>query len=342
MLINRLFTFQEIHTRNSFGTSPVKSSVTSKILIGLTAVAFSACALEDGLTGFESSNGKKSAGQMAAAPAPAQFDFSKECGLTPAQLEDKTAVLVSGNYTSFPIIVEGTSMGTAFTVITQAKITISSTSSAKNQNINVSLLGSASGATGIIGLIATPIVKSKAQKASSAASGTSAGTGLPKKDWLKLTNGSNPQFANLLCAAGQTQTITRNLGGGSSTVTFAPTLIDGVSPLAPIARMRLEFGSGKSFTVTATIQGGATVSGTVTVKEVAPTLAYKDSQVKADIAYEFINDFPGGAHTVGLPRRQVLFIDVTKKQIVAIINEDDTIDQNTNKVRPAAVLVRDP
>ena len=152
--------------------------------------------------------------------------------------------------------------------------------------------------------------------------------------------GSIPEYKDLLCAAGQTQSITKNLGGGNLTVTYSPTLIDGVSPLAPIERMRKEFGAGKSFAVTATV-GGTAVVGNVTVKEVAPTLAYQDKTVKADIAYEFINDFPGGAYKVGLPKRQVFFIDATKKQIIAIINEDDVIDDNSGKVRPPAVLVRD-
>ncbi len=316
--------------------------IAPKFMVFMAAViVLNACALEDGIGGLNVSKNKKKSSQKAMEATSGLFDFAKECGLPEDKIDDKKAVLVDGSFTSFPIVVEGTSMGTAFTVITQAKITVAATSSSKTQSINVQVLNSASGAGGIIGLIATPIVKSKANKATAAASGTVTGTGLPKKDWLKLTDGSNPEYKDLLCAAGQTQSVTKNLGGGSLTVTYSPTLIDGVSPLAPIERMRKEFGSGKSFVVTATV-GGAPVTGNVTVKEVAATLAYQDKTVKADIAYEFINNFPGGAYKVGLPKRQVIFVDATKKQIIAIINEDDIIDDNTGKVRPPAVLIRDP
>jgi hypothetical protein len=318
------------------------TSMSTKILLALTLSALSSCAMDDGFKGLNMSSKQSAKTDSARSGATKPFDFAVECGLPEDKMDDKNAVLVSGSYTSFPIVVEGTSMGTGFTVITQAKISISATSSSKTQIIYVKRLDSASGAGGLIGMIATPIVKSKAEKATADASGTSTSTSLPKKDWLKLTGGTNPEYKDLLCAATQSQTISRNLGGGSTTVTFSPTLIDGVSPLAPIARMRKEIGSGRSFAVTASVQGGSPVTGQVSIKEVPPTLAYQETSVKADIAFEFINDFPGGANKVGLPRRQVIFIDTGKKEIRAIINEDDIIDDNTGKVRPPAVLIKDP
>lgn len=311
------------------------------VIIALAVFGIGGCALEDGLTGLNS-NSKPGSGSKSANGGVPLFDFEKECGLPADKMDDKNAILVKGAYTSFPMIVEGTSMGTAFRVITQAKLTLSATSGASNQSISVALLESSSGAGGVIGWIATPIVKAKAQKATNAASGTVNSVSLPKKDWLKLTGGTNPEYKDLLCAASQNQTVTKSLGGGTTTYTYSPTLVSGISPLAPVEQMRKEFGSGKSLSVTATVQGGAAVAGHIIIKEVAATLEYAGKTITSDIAFEFINDFPGGSNKVGLPRRQVFFIDATKKEIVAIINEDDTIDESSGKVRPPAVFVKDP
>jgi hypothetical protein len=112
-------------------------------------------------------------------------------------------------------------------------------------------------------------------------------------------------------------------------------------------RMRKEFGQGKRFNVTANVVGSSghivagTYQGTVTVQEIGASFTHMDSNVTTDIAYEFVNDFPGGAYKLGLPRRQIIYIDAKNKVIRAIVNEDDRIDDTTQQVIPPAVLIRD-
>ena len=306
------------------------------------------CAQESGI---DSITGKRSgANGFDAGDKTETFDFQKECGLSKDQLEKKDAVLVSGSYTSFPIIVQGSdkATGTPFVVITQARVNLSVSATQTVQETNVELKESATGAGGFIKLIADAIAKKKAQDAARANSGSTTSLPLPRGEWLKLTDGRSAEFKNLLCATSGTKTLNINKGGQNATITFTPALISGVSPVSPLARLRKEMGTSRSFAVTADVQGQGQglaqgiVQGRVSVREVSPIFKYENNTVKADIAYEFINEFADGAHKVGLPKRQVLFIDSTKKQIKAIISESDQIDPNSQKPVPIVYLIRDP
>ncbi len=309
-------------------------------------VLLASCAQDSGMDGI--SGRKSGASDFDAGAKTATFDFQKECGLSKEQLDSKDAVLVSGSYTSFPIVIQGESMGVKFVVITQAKINVRATGTQTVQEQNVELKDSATSAGGLIKLIADGVAKGKAETAAKENSGSTTSLPMPKGEWLKLSDGKNPDFKDLLCSTSPTRTININKGNKSATVTFTPGLISSVSPLAPIARLRKEIGAGRSFPITADVQGGGnglasgSLQGRVTVREITPIFKYENTTIKTDIAYEFINEFPGGAHKVGLPKRQVYFIDSTKKIIKAIISEDDKIDPNSNKPLPPVYLVRDP
>jgi hypothetical protein len=320
---------------------------TFKILpVIMAAVIFARCAQDSGMEGLI---GKKSgSNSFNAGERTATFDFQKECGLSKEQLDSKDAVLVSGSYTSFPIIIQGESMGVKFVVITQAKVNVKATGSSSVQEQNVELKESATSAGGFIKLIADGVAKGKAQTAAKENSGSTTATPMPKGEWLKLTDGRNAEYKDLLCATSGTRTTNINKGDKNATVTFSPGLISAVNPLAPIARLRKEIGPSRSFAVTADVQGdgnglaSGSLQGRVTVREISPIFKYENTTIKTDIAYEFINEFPGGAHKVGLPKRQVYYIDSTKKIIRAIISEDDKIDPNSKKPLPPVYLVRDP
>ncbi len=309
-------------------------------------VSLSHCAQDSGMDAL---NGKKSGTtDFNAGERSGSFDFQKECGLSKEQLDSKDSVLLSGSYTSFPIVIQGDSMGVSFVVITQARINLRATGTGTVQEQNIELKESATTASGFVKLIADGVAKSKAKKAAKDNSGTTSTSPMPKGEWLKLSDGRNSEFKNLLCAVAPSRTITNNKGGKNTTVTFTPGIIGSVSPLAPIARMRKEIGPSRSFTVTADVQSdnkdmaSGPVQGRVTVREINPVFKYENTTIKTDIAYEFVNEFPGGAHKVGLTKRQVFFIDSAKKTIRAIISEDDRIDPNTNKPLPPVYLVRDP
>ena len=305
--------------------------------------------MENGLNGLGSGSkqgGSKPPGNGESAPEV--FDFVKECGIPQEKIDDPNAVMFEANMTSFPIVIEGSTMGANFRVITQAKVHILAKADQSVQEITVKPKDSAATGAGIIGAIAPLIVKGKAESAAKDNSGSTTSTSLPKKEWIKLTDGTNPEYAELLCAATGTKSIAINKGGAHATVTFTPTLVNAVSPFAPVERMRKELGSGRTFKVTASVQGSGnglaagTVQGTTTIREVSPTFTYMGQTVTADIAWEIVNTFPGGTYKVGLPKRTVMYIDTTNKTFKAILAEDDRIDDTLKKSLPPIYLIKDP
>ena len=282
------------------------------------------------------------------------FDFAKECGLNTEKMDDENAVLLQQSLTSLPITIEGTQTGVAFSVTTQAKVNISATAKRATQNVAVSVLDtkaqapSGGGLIGlIVGAVAPGVVKNKANEQAEENSGTTTSDALPQKDWLQLVDGGNPEFEGLLCAATGGKTMTINQGKETVVVQFSPALINSVSPFAPIERMRKEIGQSRTFKITANVQGGSAsdssgvFTGTSTIREINPKFNCQGTTRQADIAYEIINNFPGGAYKVGLSKRQAMYIDTKAKKIVAIINEDDRVDPQLKKTLPPVCLVSD-
>jgi hypothetical protein len=293
---------------------------------------------------------------------PSAFDFEKECGISQKQLDDKNAVLLSGSYTSFPIIVEG-KKPVAYRVILQAAVNISATSKGSTLNQKISKVKSAEvGGTGnlIFDLPLKAIVDGIASGKATDASGTTFTESLPITEWLKISGPNGvPEMKDLLCAVTGAKSAVANRGEGTLSATFTPALISSVSPLAPPERMRKEIGpGGRKFNVTANVtsipQNASSAfklgskSGTISIREVNPTIsvvnqaAEINSTITADIAWEVTNEFPGGAYTVGLPKTMTFLIDTTKKQIRAIKIFDDRPDAMSGEIlTPPVVLVKD-
>lgn len=328
-----------------------KSSFVSVISFGLIGSGLlTSCSMD---SGFDASTGRGSA-NLNKKQDFGVFDFTKECGLPEDKLDDDNAIMLQQSLTSRPIKIDGAQMGVTYNVETQAKVNISSTKSRATQTINVSVLStsakppSGGGFMGvIIGLFAPGVVKSQAKDQADANSGTRTTDALPQKDWLQLVDGGNEQYEGLLCAAQGAKTMTIQEGSSTVVIQFAPALINAVSPLAPIERMRKEIGEGRTFNIQASVMGGSasyaqgTTSGTTTVREIDPRLECDGVVKQADIAYEIINNFPGGAHKVGLTKKQLMYIDTKKKKIAGIINEDDKIDPKLKKALPPVCLISD-
>ena len=327
----------------------LKSSLVSVIGFGLIGSGFlTSCSMDAGL---DASTGRGSA-NLNTKKDFGVFDFTKECGLAEDKLDDDNAIMIQQSLTSLPIKIDGAMAGVTYNVETQAKANISATKTRATQSVNVSVLNTASkpppGFMGmIIGIFAPGIVKSQANDAAEANSGTRITDALPQKDWLQLVDGGNAQYEGLLCAAQGAKTMTIQEGSSTVVIQFAPALINAVSPLAPIERMRKEMGESRTFNIQASVMGGSagyaqgTVSGTTTVREIDPRLECDGVVKQADIAYEFIHNFPGGAHKVGLTKKLVMYIDTKKKKIAGIIQEDDKIDPKLKKALPPVCLISD-
>lgn len=332
-----------------------------KTLLIATALTQVSCS-SDGLVDIASErNGTLTGRFKPPGDRPESFDFEKECGISQEKLDDKNAILLSGSYTSFPIIVEGKSPVT-YRVILQAKVNISASSKGSTLTQNINKLQTAEvGSTGnwLFDLPLGGIVDGIANGKAKDATGTTVTDSMPIAEWLKLTGpNGNPEMRDLLCALTGAKGANTNRGEGTLTATFSPALINSVSPLAPPERMRKEIGSGRTFRVTANVTAIpnkakgqfklGSKSGTITIRETTPRLsvvnqaAKINSTITADIAWEVINDFPGGAYTVGLPKRTVFLIDTNKKEIRAILTEDDRPDAMSGEVlTPPVILVKD-
>lgn len=295
---------------------------------------------------------------------PEAFDFEKQCGVPADKANDENAVLLSGDYTSFPIIVEGSKavLGQTipYRVILQAKVKITANTKGSNVDRTVTKI-SAEGTNPIISIF----VNGTADKKAKGASGVTKTEPLPIGEWLKLTgNSGNPEMKDLLCVVTGARSSTSVTGEGTLAATFTPALVNSVSPLASPERMRKEIGGGRTFNVTANVTsvpktGGfmekadtnfkvGTKSGKISIREAKPVLSVVNQAaninrtITADIAYEVINEFPGGAYTVGLPKRAVYLIDTKNKAMKAIYLEDDRPDPESGQVAtPPIVIVKD-
>jgi hypothetical protein len=304
-------------------------------------------------TGFDASSERGSA-NLGKKKDFGTFDFTKECGLQEDKMDDDNAIMIQQSLTSRPIKIEGEQMGVRYSVETEAKVNISATKTRATQTIKVNVTNTSSQAPSgggfmgmIVGIFAPGVVKSQANEQADANSGTTTTDALPQKDWLHLTDGGNKQYEGLLCAAQGAKTMTIQEGKDTVVIQFAPALINAVSPLAPIERMRKEMGESRSFNIQASVMGGSagyaqgTVSGTTTIREIDPRLECDGIVKQANIAYEITNNFPGGAYKVGLSKKQRMYIDTQRKKIIGIINEDDKIDPKLKKALPPVCLISD-
>lgn len=309
------------------------------------AISTSSCSMEAGFDAASGVSRTKRSGD--GARDFGVFDFTKECGIPADKLDDDNAVMLEQSFTSLPINISGTQMGANYEVTTQAKLNISSTSKRATQAVKINVLKTSANAPGIIGWFAPGVVKNTAEKQASANSGTRISEALPQREWLHLVDGGNPEYKGLLCAGQGGRTVTIQEGQDNAVIQYSPAVISSVSPLAPIERLRKELGKSRTFKITVTVQSSSpgyasgTVQGSTTVREVSPAFECQGTTKQADIAYEFLNDFPGGAYKVGLPKRQVMYIDSKNKKFVAIINEDDKVDPQLKKTLPPVCLVSD-
>lgn len=327
--------------------------------VWLSVISFVGCSSE-GFVDLSASSDAKGAGRFRPpGERPEAFDFERECGIAADKANDENALLLSGSYSSFPIIVEGSKsvpiVGTInFRVILTAKVKIEANAKGSKVDRTVNLFS------------AEPaLAKGSAEKKAKDASGTTRTEPLPIAQWLKLTGPSgNPELKDLLCVVTGAKSSTEVTGEGTLAATFTPALVNSVSPLAPPERMRKEIGAGRTFTVTANVTsvpktGGflekadpnyrvGSKTGKITIRETKPVLsvvneaAKINSTITADIAYEVVNDFPNGAYTVGLPKRSVYLIDTKTKSLKAIYNESDRPDPESGKpATPPIVIVKD-
>jgi len=292
----------------------------------LSLVFLSACALKPANGGkknppaFNPSSGNSST-----------FDFKTNCGLEDNAAEN--AVVFAQNLRSQNFVVDGGVGAMKAHVEADASLEISSTASSGRQKITVNIKkitdqsANPTNMTKLVTLIGARIAaKSRA--------GTMISNALPQKDWLKLTDGSNPEYKDLLCVL---------LGQGTSQkeekpgklYRFTPALISSINPKASPEQIKKEIGDGRKFTIRAAVVNSAnnreesSSNGTVSVSSVSPHFSATDPLTKqtvtidADAAYQVVSNFPSTKNDFEeFSRKVTFFMNHKEKKFSAIVQEN--------------------
>lgn len=253
--------------------------------------------------------------------------FLKSCGQSPDEFYKKNAAEMTGSYTSFPIVVEGQKqvLGTGFEyrIIFSSKAQLTMNGGVISFS-NVFSTVSAEASSPLLRNMTKDIADRYAKSMTVRTDSTLVSVG----DWLNTTE-FNEAFTNLMCAPIGTSSTSSWTSSGEILTKFSPLLVNHLSPLVSFDRLTQEIPGDRSFNVTADVNFSAESknpdlrsgqkSGSVTIKKIAPRL----SVINGDIAYEITNDFPGGAYTVGLPKRVVYLLDASHKKVKAFSVEMD-------------------
>lgn len=271
---------------------------------------------------------------------PQVFDFKKNCGVDVE--EDAGNPIYAQMFKSQNIVSEGSMLNLSYRVEAAATLDIQSTKGASKTTIDVKLnkvIDKTNNATPLQNLI----LLIGARIASNSRAGTVETTAIPNGEWLKLTNGSNPEWKDLLCVANASRTHKLSGKAGNHLITFTPGLANAVNPMASPEQYQKELGSGRTLKVTAMIDSNPRVfNGTVTFKPVSPNAVFTDPltnerrTVQADTAWEVNTQFEKGNPQIQeLTNATTYYVSHTKRRFEAIVVSNTALD----KPEPPVVML---
>jgi hypothetical protein len=290
--------------------------------------------------------GKSDSGNRGSAPwkpageVPQGFDFKKNCGVDVE--EDAGNPLYAQKLQSQNIVSEGQALNMSYRVEAMANLDIQSTRGASKTTIDVKLNKVIDKSTNVTPLQSL-ILLIGARIASNSRAGTVETTAIPNGEWLKLTNGSNPEWKDFLCVATASRTHKLSGKAGNHTITFNPGLANAVNPMASADQYLKELGGGRSVKVTAMIDSNPRVfNGTVTFKPVSPAAVFTDAltserrAVQADAAWEVTTQFEKGNPQINeLSNVTTYYVSHAKKRFEAIVVSNTALD----KPEPPVVML---
>jgi hypothetical protein len=170
--------------------------------------------------------------------------------------------------------------------------------------------------------------------------GRSSGTSPVVSELIKLTK-EEGSYKGVFCSVGLSTGFTSESGSETGATIYSAPIPTALNPTAAFATFEAELGAGRTFSTIVKVlkakkdwpKVGTEVPVTVSVKKISSTL--KDlaglpagmvvPSTTADLAYEIVNTTSGGVSlaSIGLPKRMVFFIDTKKKNLVAVVNEQD-------------------
>ena len=259
----------------------------------------------------------------------------KQCGVTTEQLQDPTTVLLDKTVTSWPKLLHGTfnkfGISGNYVVSIKTHIHIHATLNETLQETSFDVSGSPQQA----------VDQAKAQVQGQ--NGNSLSKSLSTQERAELM-GKNKEWAGVLCTISPTREVQITRGGTKKVLTFDPPLPSSVSPKADPARYQAEIGSGRTFTnikltvsesVDPAVPPGQSVTGTVTITPVTPTLTLdagtSQQTFQTDMAYKIDIDFGGPAQTakLGLLPSAVFFVSNQARDLKVIVADTQDATMGT-------------
>jgi hypothetical protein len=272
--------------------------------------------------------------------SPDLFDFKQNCGVDVKEETNNpiyTQMLQSQN-----IVTEGDLLNFSYRVEASASLDIQSTKGSSKATVDVKLNKVIDKSTQSKPLQSL-ILAIGARIATNARAGTTESTAIPSGEWLKLTNGSNPEWKDLLCVVTGSRTHKITSKSGNHTINFSPGLANSVNPMASAEQYKKELGNGRTLNVSATVENSPkSYNGTVTLKPVAPSAAFTDPltnetrAVNADSAWEITTQFEKGDKRIeNLSNVMTFYINHSKKRFEAIVQKNTALE----KQEPPVILL---
>lgn len=271
---------------------------------------------------------------------PNLFDFKKNCGVDVQ--EDTNNPIYTQMLQSQNIVTEGDLLNLSYRVEASASLDIQAAKGSSKSTIDVKLnkvIDKTTKATPLQSLI----LAIGARIATNAKAGTTESTSVPNGEWLKLTNGSNEEWKDLLCVATASRTDKISGKGGNYTINYSPGLANSINPLASEDQYKKELGNGRTFNVSATVDSNPKpFKGTITYKPAPPSAVFTDPltneqrSVNADSAWEVTTQFEKGDKRIeNLSKVVTFYVSHSKRRFEAIVQKNTALE----KPEPPVVLL---
>jgi hypothetical protein len=275
------------------------------------------------------------------------FDYEKNCGIK-LDNADADPILFSQNLKSIPFVIREEKLGLKIAVTVTARAKAEARKSGNNASTNISVDNvEVDGSSPILKTIGLLVAKGQAKTMAEKQNGRQENIGLPTAELLNMT-ADNPEYKDIVCGVAFLKGTRDFRGGEHGEVEFTPGVVGAINVMASKETIEKEIGSGRTFNITGNITKtrsdwpkAGPISGTVTIKPVKPSFSVGSKSYSADIAYQVKIDFPpppGKKQRPSYASDRIMYIDTTKKSIVAIIDQTNLVSNEGTKL-PKIVLL---
>ena len=277
---------------------------------------------------------------MPTVPETIEQTLTDYCGMNSIEIDDPAFKTLDKVFSGVPQVIRGKKV-INYKIVATPEVKIIASNKQTTFTIKVSIVGDSV----VAQYAGDSFAKTKV--------GAVTSTRLLSRDVATLAR-ENQDFSEQYCGAIFETEIANSLGSESGVLRFFPAIPSSINSRGSLAMYRKEFAHPRSFSVVASIAKARTgwgsvgeqIRGTVGIKEVPSHLSIDNGdgfvrEIAADVALEISTDFGGIDKTkaLGLPIRQVYYIDTTKRDLVAILYDYRETNPSTGAALPETILL---